>query len=196
MRRGRTCRATCFPTPTYRKVNPADAPILIVALTSSTLTRGQIYDAASNDAVSSSFRSSPASARSSQRRGAAGRARRAQSAARCSNTASGSRTCAPRSPPPTRTARRASSISAANGCRSTPTTRRRTRRDYRPLIVAYRNGAAVRLTDVARCRTIVAGHAQSRPGQRQAGGSGHRLQAAGRERHPDGRRRSRRRCRS
>jgi multidrug efflux pump len=34
--------------PTYRKVNPADAPVLILALTSTTLTRGQIYDAASN----------------------------------------------------------------------------------------------------------------------------------------------------
>ena len=34
--------------PTYRKVNPADAPILILALTSKTLTRGQIYDAATN----------------------------------------------------------------------------------------------------------------------------------------------------
>ena len=34
--------------PTYRKVNPADAPILILALTSSTLTRGQMYDAATN----------------------------------------------------------------------------------------------------------------------------------------------------
>jgi len=34
--------------PTYRKVNPADAPILILALTSTTLTRGQIYDAATN----------------------------------------------------------------------------------------------------------------------------------------------------
>ncbi len=34
--------------PTYRKVNPADAPVLILALTSSTLTRGQVYDAASN----------------------------------------------------------------------------------------------------------------------------------------------------
>ncbi|MDH1292117.1 multidrug efflux RND transporter permease subunit [Comamonas terrigena] len=33
--------------PTYRKVNPADAPILILALTSSSLTRGQMYDAAS-----------------------------------------------------------------------------------------------------------------------------------------------------
>jgi multidrug efflux pump len=34
--------------PTYRKVNPADAPVLILALTSKTLTRGQLYDAASN----------------------------------------------------------------------------------------------------------------------------------------------------
>jgi multidrug efflux pump len=34
--------------PTYRKVNPADAPVLILGLTSGTLTRGQLYDAASN----------------------------------------------------------------------------------------------------------------------------------------------------
>jgi multidrug efflux pump len=33
--------------PTYRKVNPADAPIMIFALTSATLTPGQIYDSAS-----------------------------------------------------------------------------------------------------------------------------------------------------
>jgi multidrug efflux pump len=33
--------------PTYRKVNPADAPIMILALTSDTQTRGDLYDAAS-----------------------------------------------------------------------------------------------------------------------------------------------------
>jgi len=33
--------------PAYRKVNPADAPIVILAMTSKTLTLGQIYDAAS-----------------------------------------------------------------------------------------------------------------------------------------------------
>ncbi len=33
--------------PTYRKANPADAPIMILALTSATLSRGQMYDAAS-----------------------------------------------------------------------------------------------------------------------------------------------------
>ncbi|MBV8379560.1 MAG: efflux RND transporter permease subunit, partial [Paucibacter sp.] len=32
--------------PTYRKVNPADAPIMILTLTSTTLSQGQIYDAA------------------------------------------------------------------------------------------------------------------------------------------------------
>ena len=34
--------------PNYRKVNPADAPIMIIALTSKTLTKGQMYDAASS----------------------------------------------------------------------------------------------------------------------------------------------------
>lgn len=33
--------------PTYRKVNPADAPIMILSLTSDTLTQAQMYDAAS-----------------------------------------------------------------------------------------------------------------------------------------------------
>ena len=39
--------ANLLSNPTYRKVNPADAPVLILALTSKTLTRGQMYDAAS-----------------------------------------------------------------------------------------------------------------------------------------------------
>jgi multidrug efflux pump len=33
--------------PTYRKLNPADAPIMILTLTSDTLSQGQIYDSAS-----------------------------------------------------------------------------------------------------------------------------------------------------
>ena len=33
--------------PTYRKQNPSDAPVMILALTSNTLTAGQIYDSAS-----------------------------------------------------------------------------------------------------------------------------------------------------
>jgi len=34
--------------PTYRKINPADQPVLILSLTSKSLTPGQIYDSASN----------------------------------------------------------------------------------------------------------------------------------------------------
>ncbi len=34
--------------PTYRKVNPADSPIMLLALTSNTLSKGQMYDAASS----------------------------------------------------------------------------------------------------------------------------------------------------
>jgi len=40
--------ATLRSNPTYRKVNPADAPVLILALTSATRTPGQIYEAVSN----------------------------------------------------------------------------------------------------------------------------------------------------
>ena len=44
----RTLLPTGLPSnPSYRKVNPADAPIMILSLTSATLTRGQMYDAAS-----------------------------------------------------------------------------------------------------------------------------------------------------
>ncbi|MGH6838287.1 MAG: efflux RND transporter permease subunit [Methylocella sp.] len=40
---------TNLPTnPTYRKINPADAPILILTMTSKTKTRAQMYDLASN----------------------------------------------------------------------------------------------------------------------------------------------------
>jgi multidrug efflux pump len=40
--------ATLRSNPTYRKMNPSDAPVIILALTSDTKTPGQIYDAVSN----------------------------------------------------------------------------------------------------------------------------------------------------
>jgi multidrug efflux pump len=40
--------ATLRSNPTYRKANPADQPVLILAMTSKTKTPGQIYDSASN----------------------------------------------------------------------------------------------------------------------------------------------------
>ena len=40
--------ATLRSNPTYRKANPSDAPIIILALTSATMSPGQIYDTVSN----------------------------------------------------------------------------------------------------------------------------------------------------
>ena len=40
--------STLRSNPTYRKMNPADAPIMILALTSQSRTPGQIYDVAAN----------------------------------------------------------------------------------------------------------------------------------------------------
>ncbi|HEX2540910.1 MAG TPA: efflux RND transporter permease subunit [Caldimonas sp.] len=40
--------ATLRSNPTYRKVNPSDAPVIILALTSRTMSPGQIYEAVSN----------------------------------------------------------------------------------------------------------------------------------------------------
>ena len=47
MPRAAICRPTCRAIPRYRKVNPADSPIFMLALTSTVLTKGQMYDAAS-----------------------------------------------------------------------------------------------------------------------------------------------------
>src|SRR5450830_1417562 len=40
--------ATLRSNPTYRKINPSDAPVMILALTSATRSPGQVYDAVSN----------------------------------------------------------------------------------------------------------------------------------------------------
>jgi multidrug efflux pump len=45
--------------PTYRQVNPADAPIMVLALTSDTLSIGQVFDAASNAGRAQSERAFP-----------------------------------------------------------------------------------------------------------------------------------------
>ena len=66
--------------PTYRKFNPADAPILILALTSKTLTPGQIYDQASNILQQKLSQIDGVGDVSLERRFAAGRAHRTQSA--------------------------------------------------------------------------------------------------------------------
>ena len=46
--RAGNCRPTCRATPYYRKSNPADSPVLILALTSDMVDRARMYDVASS----------------------------------------------------------------------------------------------------------------------------------------------------
>ena len=64
--------------PTYRKVNPADAPVMILALTSDTCRRARRSTTSRRRSWRRSSRRSTASGRSRRRRRAAGGARRAE----------------------------------------------------------------------------------------------------------------------
>ncbi len=135
--------------PTYRKVNPAEAPIMILSLTSSSKTRGQMYDAASTILAQ----------------------KLAQVQGIGEVTVGGSSLPAVRvelnpaalskfgiSPEDVRTAIVATNANRPKGAVEDAEQRWQilandqatTAADYVPLIVAYRNGAAVRLGDVAR----------------------------------------------
>ena len=113
--------------PTYRKVNPADAPIMILALTSDThdarpdVRRGLHHPGA--EALAGAGRRPGHRRRQLAARGARG----AESRRRSTSTASALRTCAPRSRRPTPTGPRAWSRTATGTGRSAPTTRPRRR---------------------------------------------------------------------
>src|ERR1700723_1140868 len=134
--------------PTYRKINPADAPILILALTSDTMTVPQMYDAADSilaqklaqvDGVGQVFVG-----------GAAQPAVRAEVNPTVLNKLGVGLD----------TVRNALNLANANQAKGqvsdrttsysfTDTDQLFTADQYRPLIVSYNNGAPVRLGDVA-----------------------------------------------
>ena len=157
--------------------------MLIVALTSKTLTRGQMYDAAANVLQQRLSQISGIGQVHHRRLGPAGGAGRAQPDTRCSNTASGWRMFAPPWPRPTRIARRARSRPTASTTSSTPTIRRRKAADYVPLVIAYRNGAPVRLSDVAEVDDSVENLRNAGLSQRQARGADHPVPSAWRQYH-------------
>jgi multidrug efflux pump len=154
--------------PSYRKANPADAPILILALTSDTMTVPQMYDAADSilaqklaqvDGVGQVFVG-----------GAAQPAVRAEVNPMLLNKLGvGLDTV--------RTALNAANANRAKGQVADATTswsfsdndQLFTADEYRPLIVAYHNGAPVRLGDVADVQDSVSdvrniGLANGKPG--------------------------------
>ena len=134
--------------PTYRKVNPADAPIMILALNSSTLSQGQLYDAAATilqqklsqvsgiGQVDLGGSSLPAvrvelEPRALFRYGIGLEDVRAAIAAANANSPKGA----------IETGGRHYQLYTNDQARHAD--------DYRGLVIAYRNGAAVRLSDVA-----------------------------------------------
>jgi multidrug efflux pump len=144
--------ATLRSNPTYRKANPSDAPVLILALTSKTRSPGQIYDAVSNlvqqklsqvqgvGDVEIGGGSLPAVRvdllpYALNRYGVSAEDVRAAIQASNPNRPKGAIEA---------NGRRLQIYSQAN----TPTGGR-TAADYRGLVVAWRNGSAIRLQDVA-----------------------------------------------
>ncbi|NDP43789.1 MAG: multidrug transporter subunit MdtC, partial [Aromatoleum sp.] len=134
--------------PSYRKVNPADAPIMILTLTSDTMTQGQMYDAASTivaqklsqvggvGQVSVGGSSLPAvrvelNPEALNKYGIGFETVRAALAAANANRPKGS----------VEDGDRHWQIYANDQAK--------TAAEYLPLVVSYRNGAAVRLADVA-----------------------------------------------
>ena len=82
-----------------------------------------------------------------------------------------------------RTARKAASTSAINAIRSTANDQANKADDYQSLIVAYRNGAAVHLSDVGEVTDGVENLRNAGLCQRQAGRPDHPLSTAGRQHH-------------
>ena len=168
--------------PTYRKVNPADAPILILAMTSKTLTQGQIYDAASNvfqqqlsqisgiGQVIIGGSALPAvrvelNPQALFKYGIGLEDVRAALAAANANSPKGTIDDGDRR------------FQIYTNDQSTKAA------DYAPLVIAYRNGAAVKLSDVADGHRFRRRRAQSRPVQRPAVGAGHPVSPARRQHH-------------
>ena len=134
--------------PTYRKVNPADAPIMIIALTSPTLPQGQLYDA--GDSILAQKISQIQGIGQVFVGGSAQPAVRVEAnPAQLSAYGVGLESL--------RTALSAVNMNTAKGYLSggqrfstiVDNDQLMQARQYAPLIVAYKNGAAVRLSDVS-----------------------------------------------
>ncbi len=140
--------------PSYRKVNPADAPIMILSLTSDTLTRGQMYDAAST-VLAQRIAQVDGVGQVSVGGGALPAVRvelnpdklAAQGIALDNIRVALTATNANRPKGSLEDGNRAWALGANDQAR--------TAADYAPIILSYRNGAAVRLRDVAEVRDSV-----------------------------------------
>jgi multidrug efflux pump len=145
----RTLLPTGMPSnPSYRKVNPADSPIMILSLTSDTLSRGQMYDAAST-VLAQSLAQVDGIGQVNIGGGALPAVRIGLDPQRLSSLGV--------SLEDVRVAVTATNANRPKGhlddgsrtWQISANDQARTAADYAPLIVRYRNGAAVRLDDVS-----------------------------------------------
>ena len=171
--------------PTYRKVNPADAPIIILALMSEIVGRGQMYDAASSilqqklsqvegvGQVTVGGGSLPAV-----------RVDLNPTALNKYNIGLGD----------VRRMLAETNVNRPKGQLTNDTRtweihtndQLQTADAYMPLIVAYRDGRAVRLEDVAKVDQFGRGHPHDRAGEWETGRPRHHLPAARGQYHRDG----------
>ena len=135
--------------PTYAKVNPADQPILTLAVTSKSMSLTQLQDIANNRLAHEDFRGARRRSRDDGGRQRAGRARRSGPAKARRLRSESSTICARCSRTSTSASRRAISTGPSSTTRSTATIRSSTRQDYLDTVIAYQNGAPVY---PARCR--------------------------------------------
>jgi multidrug efflux pump len=134
--------------PTYRKVNPADSPIMVLTLTSDTMTQGQLYDAA--DTILGQKLSQVKGVGQVSVGGSALPAVRAELNPQAL-AAYGIGLADVRTALANANANRPKGL-VEDGDRQWwiyANDQARTAAEYVPLIVSYRNGAAVRLADVA-----------------------------------------------
>jgi multidrug efflux pump len=153
--------------PTYRKVNPADAPIMVMTLTSGSMSRGQMYDAAST--IVAQKLSQVRGVGQVTVGGSSLPAVRVEINPAALN-ANGISLAEVRSALATTNANRPKGL-VENGERVWwiyANDQAREAAEYLPLVLSYRNGAAVRLQDVAEVVDSVqdirnAGEANGRP---------------------------------
>ncbi|KQP66094.1 efflux RND transporter permease subunit [Methylobacterium sp. Leaf112] len=135
--------------PTYRKFNPADSPILILALTSNTLSPGQLYDSAAT-VVQQKMSQLPGVGNVDIGGASLPAVRVELDPTALFNYGIGLEGI--------RAALASANANSPKGAIETDTRRYqlyandqgRVAADYRDIVVAYRNGAAVRLTDVGK----------------------------------------------
>jgi multidrug efflux pump len=175
--------------PTYRKVNPADAPILILALTSDTMTQGQMYDAA--DSIVAQKLSQVRGVGQVSVGGSSLPAVRIELNPTALNKY-GIGSADVRTAVAATNANRPKGLLEDDGrnWQIYANDQAKTAAEYAPLIVSYRNGTPVRLRTWPRCATRWPTCAMPAR-QRQARGAAHHQPPARRQHHRDGRQRAR-----